>query len=106
MTSLDEHTHFVIIYSLQSKDQALSVFKPYVAYAESETKSKLKSILTDNAGEYTSQEWLDYCSVTGIKHSKGSPHSSQLNGVAERYNRTLLTKMLPSLFHANQPARF
>lgn len=106
MSFLDEHTHFGVIYFLKSKDQAFSAFKHYVAYAERVTGNKLKNIRTDNGGEYTSREWKDYCSVTGIRQSQGPPHSPQLHGVAERFNCTLLDKILPSLLHAKLPARF
>lgn len=36
----------------------------------------------------------------------GPPNSPQLNGVAERYNHTLLNRILLSLFHANLPVSF
>lgn len=36
----------------------------------------------------------------------GPPHSPEMNGTAERFNRTLLTCLLPTLFHANLPVRF
>lgn len=106
MTFLDEHTHFGVIYFLKSKDQAFDVFKHYVVYAERETRMKLRTIRTDNGGEYTSQAWLMYCSALGIRHSKGPPHSPQLHGVAERFNQTLLDKILPSLFHEKLPTSF
>lgn len=60
----------------------------------------------DNGGEYTSTTWDDYCKQAGISHPKGPPHSPQLNGKAERFNRTILDKILPSLFHAGLPVRF
>lgn len=106
ITFLDENTHFGVIYFLKTKDQAFSAFKHYVAYAERETEKKIKTIHTDNGGEYTSHTWREYFSKMGIKLSQGPPHSPQLHGVAERFNQTLLDKMLPSLFHANLPTRF
>lgn len=36
----------------------------------------------------------------------GPPHTPQLNGVAERFNRAILDRKLPSLFKANLPLRF
>lgn len=71
-----------------------------------ETQEKLKCIRTDNDGEYTSREWKTFCDETGIRHSTGPPHSPQLNGIAERYNRTLLDRILPSLLHANLATKF
>lgn len=42
----------------------------------------------------------------GITHSMGPPHSPQLNGKAERFNRTILDRILPTLFHSKLPVRF
>lgn len=36
----------------------------------------------------------------------GPAHSPQLNGVAERFKRTLLDRVLPNLFKARLPVRF
>ena len=44
----------------------------------------------DNGGEYTSNEFLEYCSSEGIKKEHIVPHTPQQNGVAERKNRTLV----------------
>ena len=106
MLFIDEHSHYGVPYFLKSKSQAFSAFKHYVAYAEHETARKLKVIRSENGGEYTSHEWLSYCQENGIKHSMGPPHSPQLNGVAERYNRTILDRILPSLLHASIPIKF
>lgn len=106
MLFIDEHSHYGVPYFLKSKSQAFSAFKHYVAYAEHETARKLKVIRSENGGEYTSQEWDNYCLQSGIVHSMGPPHSPQLNGIVERFNWTLLNKILPSLFHADLPVRF
>lgn len=39
----------------------------------------------------------DWCRANGIRQTMGPPHTPQLNGVAERYNRTLLDRLKPSL---------
>lgn len=88
ITFLDEKTHFVVLYVLNSKDQALAAFKHYPAFAERDTGKKLKTIRTENGGEYTSTDWNTYCLTSGITHSRGPPHSPQLHGKAERFNRT------------------
>lgn len=91
---------------MKSKDQAFSAFKHYLSFSERDTGSKLRRLRSDNRGEYVTKDWQNYCDSSGISHSMGSPHSPQLNGTAERYNRTLLDRLLLSLFHANLPSRF
>lgn len=106
MTFVDEFSHYAVIYFIRNKIQAFSCFKHSVNHAERETERKVKKIRSHNALEYTSSEWEDYCSNYGIAHSMGPPHSPQLNGIVDRYNRTLLDRILPNLFHANLPVSF
>ena len=53
---------------------------------ERETKKPLKSLRTNNGGEFISQEFIDYCSKHGIRHEKSVLSSPQHNGIAERMN--------------------
>ena len=78
----------------------------YVAMAEKEASETLCCVRSDNGGEYTSGVWEKFCEERGIQHSMGPPHSPQLNGVAEQFNRSLLDKILPNLFKARLPVRF
>jgi transposase InsO family protein len=45
---------------------------------------------SDNGGEYTSKEFLDYCAATGIKKELIVPYNPQQNGVVERKNMTIV----------------
>ncbi|PLW22660.1 hypothetical protein PCANC_26274, partial [Puccinia coronata f. sp. avenae] len=47
------------------------------------------SLRSDNCGEYLSNEITKYLADSGITHEPGPPHSPELNGVAERMNRTI-----------------
>lgn len=57
MNFVDEFTHCGVVYFLESKHEAFSCFKNYVAYSERDTQIKLKSIRTDNREGYTSKDW-------------------------------------------------
>lgn len=106
MTFLDEHTNYGVIYFLKLKSQSFECFKHYVSWAERHTNLRLRKVRTDNGGEYTCEKWSMYCRDSGIEHSMGPPHSPQLNGKAERFNRTILDRLLPTLFHSKLPVRF
>lgn len=106
MTFLDEYTNYGVIYFLKSKSQALGCFKHFVQWAERQTKISLRKIRTDNGGEYTGKDWTAFCDGLGISHSMGPPHSPQVHGKAERYNRTILDRILPTLLHSKLPVRF
>ena len=60
------------------------------ALVEKSTGQKLKTLRTDNGGEYTSEMFDSYLKKEGIKHELTIPKTPEQNGVAERINRTLV----------------
>ncbi|GJZ48762.1 putative RNA-directed DNA polymerase [Tanacetum coccineum] len=58
----------------------------YVTFIDDSSRKCLKS---DNGGEYSSREFIEYCVENGIWMLKTVPETPQENGVAERMNRTL-----------------
>ena len=51
--------------------------------------SRIKCLRLDNGGEFTSKEFMDYCSNHGIKGQFSITRTPQHNGVVERKNRTV-----------------
>ena len=49
-----------------------------------------RTLQTDNGGEYLSKEFDYYLQSRGIHHELSAPYSPAQNGVAERFNRTLM----------------
>jgi transposase InsO family protein len=56
---------------------------------ENEMDSKIKCLRYDNGGEFTSKEFMDYCSRHGIKRQFFVARTPQQNGVVERKNMTV-----------------
>ncbi|KAI4353150.1 hypothetical protein L6164_002120 [Bauhinia variegata] len=90
---------------MKSKDQVLSVFKQFQAFVERETRKKLKCIRSDNGGEYCGS-FDEYYKQHGIRHQKTPPKTPQLNGLAERMNRTLVERVKCLLSKAKLPGSF
>ena len=59
------------------------------ALMENSIGQKLKTLPTDNEGEYTSAEFTMYLKKEGEHHEFTVLKTPQQNGVAERMNRTL-----------------
>ena len=55
-TYLDDHTRYGMMFFLKHKDEQFDAFKTYKAWAERQTRRKLKSIHTDRGGEFLSKE--------------------------------------------------
>jgi transposase InsO family protein len=56
---------------------------------ENEMDSKIKFLRSNNGEEFSSNEFMDYCSRHGIKMQFFVARTPQQNGVVERNNRTV-----------------
>ena len=86
----DDKTRFVWVYVLKHKSQVFEKFLKWKAMVERLTGWKLKTLRTDNGGEYSSTEFADYLRSEGVRHERTIPKTPEQNGVAERMNRTLI----------------
>ena len=83
----------------------LEKFKEFHALVERQSGKKLKCIRTDNGGEYCGPFDI-YCKQHGIAHEKTPPKTPQLNGLAERMNKTLIERVRCMLSEAKLPKHF
>ena len=58
---------------------------------------------TDNGGEFTSKEFISFCSEHGIQRHFSTPYTPEQNGVVERKNRTILDMTRAMLKNKNLP---
>ena len=72
---------------MKIKDEVFSKFKEFKALIKNHTEKKIKTIRSDNGGEFTSNEFKELCKEAGIKRELSTPYNPQQNGVAERKNR-------------------
>ena len=105
VTFIDDHSKKVWVYLLKTKDQVLQAFKEFHASVERASRKKLKCLRTDNGGEYRGP-FEDYCKTHGIRHEKVPPKTPQMNGLAERMNRTIAKKVRSMLSHAKLSKSF
>jgi hypothetical protein len=84
-----DYTRMTIVCFLRNKSEAFENFKVYKKMVENEMDSKIKCLRSDNGGEFTSKEFMDYCSRHGIKREFSISRRPQHNGVVERKNRTI-----------------
>lgn len=61
---------------------------------------------TDRGGEFTSNEFNDFCSSNGIKRQLTAAYTPQQNGVAERKNRTIMNLVRSMLSEKKIPKEF
>ena len=58
------------------------IFKEFKDLVENLSEKKIKIVRLDNGGEFTSNEFNDYCKEVGIKRELAIPYSPKQNGVA------------------------
>ncbi len=64
------------------------------------TPKKLKTLRSDNGGEYLCNELKDYLSGNGIQHQLTVAYTPQQNGVAKHMNGTIMD-LVGSMMHAS-----
>ena len=106
LSFVDDKTRYVWFYVIKSKDQVFDIFKEFRIFVENTFDFKIKTIRTDNGGEYCSTKFKDYLTNSGIRHELTVPKNPEQNGVSERLNRTLVEMIRSMLTNANLPQYF
>lgn len=102
----DSYTSFKFVFLLQSKYQTFNTFVQFKKMIENQTSSRIKSMVNDNGGEYTSTLFTDFVKDQGIKMLLTAPYTPQQNPVAEIGNRTTTEKARTLLKQAGLPTMF
>jgi transposase InsO family protein len=58
---------------LKSKDEVFNKFKEFKALIKNISERKIKILRSDNGGEYTSKEFVNYCEDVEIKRELTTP---------------------------------
>lgn len=89
VTFIDHHSRNTWIYLVKYKDEVFEKFQEFKAKVDILIERKIKTLRSDNGGEYTSKELMAFCKEVGIKREVIVPYNPQQNGVVERKNGTL-----------------
>ena len=75
------NSHKTWIYFLKKKDEVFERFKEFKDLVENLSENKIKILRSDNGGEFTSNEFNDFCREARIKRELTNPYNPQQNGV-------------------------
>lgn len=101
---VDHYTKYMWFYSMPTKSLVSSIFPQFRKLVETRFKSKIKSLYSNNGGEFLSLR--KYLSENGISHYTTAPHIPQQNGVSERRHRHLVEIGLILLHDASLPLSY
>lgn len=106
VTFIDDYTHFVMVYLIKHKSEVFEQFKNYYNYATKHFNCNLLKLRTDNGREYVSKEFEEFCKEKGIVMQYTVAYNPEMNGTAERMNRTLVDKARTLLIDSKMSKRF
>jgi transposase InsO family protein len=106
VTFIDDKSRFCVVFLLRTKSEVLDKFMQFVKFAETQTGKRVKVLRSDNGGEYASHKFAAFCRDRGIVQQFTPPYTPQLNGVAERMNRTLVESARCMIEHAGVPKQY
>ena len=90
VTFVDDYSRCCSVYFMENKSEVFSKFKEFELITTNACGCSIRNLRTDNSGEYLSKEFDTYLQSRGIRHELSAPYSPAQNGVAERFNRTLM----------------
>ena len=78
---VDDFSRMMWVAFLKEKSEAFEKFKVFKAKVENEFKLKIKCLRSDRGGEFTSDQFYDYCDEHRIKRQLSAPITPQENGI-------------------------
>ena len=90
VTFIDDYSRKAWIHFLKNKSEVFGKFKEFKSLIENYSERRIKTLRSNNGGEYTSKEFEAFCKEAGIKRELTTPYNPQHNGVAKRKNRTIM----------------
>ena len=103
ITFIDDYSRKTWIYFLKAKSEVFERFREFKTLVENQIGKKIRVLRIDNGGEYTSNEFMEYCSAKGIKKEHIVPHTPQQNGVVEWRNKMMVGVAKAMLFDQGLP---
>ena len=90
LTFVDDYSKCARIFCIKSKAETSSCFKEFVNLVETKFTKRVKKLRCDNGKEYLNRVMYDFVKSKGIELLPCPPYVHELNGVAERYNRSAM----------------
>jgi hypothetical protein len=106
ITFIDDYSRYGYIYLMKYKSESFEKFKEYQIEVENQLERSIKILRSDRGGEYLSDDFQTHLREKGIISQLTPPGTPQLNGVAERRNRTLLDMVRSMMSISELPISF
>lgn len=88
---------------MKKKSEVFGLFQEFEAMVTAQFEKRISKLTVDQGREYGSKEQKAFYKRKGIQIQPTVAYSPQQNGVAERFNRTLVEKVRTMLIDSNMP---
>lgn len=106
LTFIDDYSRYTKIYLLHKKSEVNEKLIEFVTLVKNQFKTKPKKFNSDRGGEYMSNYLENYFNSEGIEIQYTAPYTPELNGIAERKNRSLIEMVRCMLNESKLPKIF
>ncbi|KAJ9521268.1 hypothetical protein QJQ45_023012 [Haematococcus lacustris] len=103
VTVLDEYSSLVAVVLIKHKSDAPAAIIDMLAQLQRQTRRRVVALRSDRGGEYMGAEMQQWLRAQGITHQQTAPYSPEMNGSAERINRTLMACARAIVFASGAP---
>jgi len=90
LSFIDDYSKLVKVYCIRTKDEVYEYLVQYVNEIQNLTGKMIKELRCDNGKEYINTRVLQFAKEKGIIIKPCPAYVHELNGTAERYNRSLM----------------
>ena len=99
----DDFSGWRVVYFMKNKSEVPALFRLFVASLLNETGNRVRTLRSDNGGEFEGNSFKQYLAERGIRHETSAAYTPAQNGVAERGNRTIMDGARSMLLASNLP---
>ncbi len=99
-TFTDDYSRLAHVVPVAQKSDVPSTVRAVINMWETQSDQRVKAIRTDRGREYLNTELQGFLNSKGIIHNTTAPYTLEQNGVAERFNRTLMERVRAMLTDA------
>ncbi|XP_050914846.1 protein SHORTAGE IN CHIASMATA 1 isoform X4 [Lathyrus oleraceus] len=106
VTFIGDFSRCTWLFLMKNRSELFSIFEQFYQEIRTQFGMSIRTLRSDNAREYLSQQFQNFMSRNGILHQTSCLHTPKQHGVAERKNRHLVETTRTLLLHGNVPLRF
>ncbi|GBO01800.1 Retrovirus-related Pol polyprotein from transposon TNT 1-94 [Araneus ventricosus] len=106
LSIIDDFSRNIDVFTLKSKSEVFSIFKEYLSRVQRKLGRKLKSVRTNNGMEFCHKDFETFLRDLGIRIERTSFYTPELNGIAERFNKSSMEVVRTMLQDSGLQSRF